>query len=340
MSITWVMVANASQAKLFSNTGPQRGLTLIKELLHPESREKTSNLVSDRSGSNAGTGHGAFMQATDPKHHEAERFAQELTRELEQGLARMPTTGSSLWPRPPLWGWSTAVCRAGKEQAIGKHRKGLHPSSGKELSGHLRKLRLSIAGASGRTAHSASHSRRKLDLTSTKSRAVQSTGSGAGFSFGAPLSQAALRSSVTCGKYGRRSKVTPPRRTRAKFRPDFEQFVRRLASSRGRRCGCGASSPAIEAMSDRRRAHRGGHVDHAGAAHRPRRENSASGAGSSRGTACRRTDDAPVPPPHAVPARAAVPGHSAKNSRMSRPSAFTPARSDTPPRRRCPLRGR
>ena len=88
MSITWIMVANASQAKLFSNSGPKKGLTLVKELAHPESREKTSNLVSDRSGSHAGTGHGAFIQATDPKHHEAELFAQELTRELEQGRVR------------------------------------------------------------------------------------------------------------------------------------------------------------------------------------------------------------------------------------------------------------
>jgi len=86
MTKTWVMVANASQARFFSSTGPQRGLQLIKELAHPESREKTSNLVSDRSGSRSSTGHGAFIQATDPKHHEAERFAQELTRELEHGL--------------------------------------------------------------------------------------------------------------------------------------------------------------------------------------------------------------------------------------------------------------
>jgi len=88
MSVTWVMVANASLARFFSNTGPQRQLQLFKELAHPQSREKTSNLVSDRSGSRTGTGHGAFMQATDPKHHEAERFAQEVTRELEQGLAK------------------------------------------------------------------------------------------------------------------------------------------------------------------------------------------------------------------------------------------------------------
>lgn len=85
MSITWIMVANASQAKLFANHGPNKGLQFIKELAHPESREKTSNLVSDRSGSHLGTGHGAFVQATDPKHHEAERFAQEVTRELDEG---------------------------------------------------------------------------------------------------------------------------------------------------------------------------------------------------------------------------------------------------------------
>ena len=85
MSVTWIMVANASQAKFFTNDGPNRGLKLIKELIHPESREKTSNLVSDRSGAYGGPGHGAVGQPADPKHHEAERFALELSRELEEG---------------------------------------------------------------------------------------------------------------------------------------------------------------------------------------------------------------------------------------------------------------
>lgn len=88
MSVTWIMVANASQARLFSNDGPKRGLKLVKELMHPESREKTSNLVSDRSGAYGGTGHGAVGQPADPKHHEAERFAQEVSRELEAGRVK------------------------------------------------------------------------------------------------------------------------------------------------------------------------------------------------------------------------------------------------------------
>lgn len=87
MSTTWILVANASQAKLYANHGPKRGLELVKELDHPESREKAANLVSDRPGHNQGHGggHGAFVQATDPKEHEADRFALELARELEDG---------------------------------------------------------------------------------------------------------------------------------------------------------------------------------------------------------------------------------------------------------------
>lgn len=83
MSITWIMVANASHAKLFSNRGPNKGLELVKELNHPESRERAAELVSDRIGNFAGSG--SYAQPTSPKEHEAERFALEIAHELEQG---------------------------------------------------------------------------------------------------------------------------------------------------------------------------------------------------------------------------------------------------------------
>lgn len=89
MSTTWILVSNASQARLYANHGPKKGLQLLKELSHPESREKASDLVSDRPGHNqgAGNGHGSFVPASDPKQHEAERFAHKLAKELEQGRA-------------------------------------------------------------------------------------------------------------------------------------------------------------------------------------------------------------------------------------------------------------
>lgn len=89
MGTTWILVSNASTARLYANHGPKKGLKLLKELAHPESREKASDLVSDRPGHNqgAGNGHGSFVPATDPKQHEADRFAHKLAKELEQGRA-------------------------------------------------------------------------------------------------------------------------------------------------------------------------------------------------------------------------------------------------------------
>lgn len=141
MSVTWIMVANASQAKLFANHGPKRGLQLIKELMHPESREKTSNLVSDRSGANSGTGHGAYIQATDPKHHEAERFAQEVARELDAGRVKNAYDRLILVASAPFMGLVNSCLpgqvRSKVSESIDKDYTRLPV---KELAGHLEQV--------------------------------------------------------------------------------------------------------------------------------------------------------------------------------------------------------
>ncbi|MEW5891105.1 MAG: host attachment protein [Pseudomonadota bacterium] len=81
---TWIVVANASCARVYANHGPKKGLTLIKELEHPESRQKGMDLVTDRAGV-ASVGHGTRQAQVDPKTHEARTFAHELARELYQG---------------------------------------------------------------------------------------------------------------------------------------------------------------------------------------------------------------------------------------------------------------
>ncbi|HAG76966.1 MAG TPA: host attachment protein, partial [Thauera sp.] len=90
MAITWILVANASLAKLYANLGPNKGLTLVKELIHPESRQKNAELVTDRSGAMAanGSGGGSMQPQTLPKQHEAKVFAQEIAQELYQGRAK------------------------------------------------------------------------------------------------------------------------------------------------------------------------------------------------------------------------------------------------------------
>ena len=77
MSTTWILIANAAQAKVYANLGPNKGVELVNEYAHPESREKGSELVSDRPGHNQGhgNGRGAYVPQTGPKQNAAEHFA-------------------------------------------------------------------------------------------------------------------------------------------------------------------------------------------------------------------------------------------------------------------------
>lgn len=87
MTTTWVLVANASAATIFCNDGPNKGLVRVKALDHAASREKSSDLVTDRPGhtQSRGNGRGAYVPAKTPKEIEAERFSLEIARELNHG---------------------------------------------------------------------------------------------------------------------------------------------------------------------------------------------------------------------------------------------------------------
>ncbi|HLQ25053.1 MAG TPA: host attachment protein [Acidiferrobacterales bacterium] len=87
MLVTWILAANGSQARLFANVGSTTELRLLKEFTHPESREKGSELVTDRTGLYESTRnkHGAFTPTIGPKQNAMEHFAIQLAKELEHG---------------------------------------------------------------------------------------------------------------------------------------------------------------------------------------------------------------------------------------------------------------
>jgi len=111
MAITWILVANASLAKLYANLGPNKGLTLVKELIHPESRQKNSELVTDRAGSmaSAGNGSGSKQPQTVPKVHEAKVFAQEIAQELYHGRATNAFGRAIVFAPPAFMGMLNSV---------------------------------------------------------------------------------------------------------------------------------------------------------------------------------------------------------------------------------------
>jgi len=88
MSVTWVLVANASAACLYINEGPRKGLRKIRDFSHARSRAKLAELITDQPGAGRSAGlprRASYQPANDPKQLEADRFAGELNEALETG---------------------------------------------------------------------------------------------------------------------------------------------------------------------------------------------------------------------------------------------------------------
>src|SRR5579871_86191 len=86
---TWLLVADASKARIFSmhkalifQQPNPANLKLIGEYSHEKSRLKGIDLETDRMGL---YGSVTFEEPTSPKFHEAEQFAHELLGLLETG---------------------------------------------------------------------------------------------------------------------------------------------------------------------------------------------------------------------------------------------------------------
>ena len=140
MAITWILVANASLAKLYANLGPNKGLTLVKEMIHPESRQKNSELVTDRAGSmaSAGNGLGSKQPQTQPKTHEAKVFAQELAQELYRGRAKNAFGRAIVFAPPAFMGMLNAVMDNPTAQLItDRFEKDYTKTSEPKLKEHL-----------------------------------------------------------------------------------------------------------------------------------------------------------------------------------------------------------
>lgn len=83
--IMWIVIANASTARIFAKKKGNHKLSLIKELEHPESRKKVRELISDGVGRYKArdVASGTYSRRTNPKEVEADHFANELAKYLE-----------------------------------------------------------------------------------------------------------------------------------------------------------------------------------------------------------------------------------------------------------------
>lgn len=98
MKTQWILIANASTARLYGRASPDRPLEVLAEHNHPESRLKSSELGHDRPGHEAADHSSAgsrFEPRSDPRRKQHLQFADELAERLAQGLAE--GRYASLW---------------------------------------------------------------------------------------------------------------------------------------------------------------------------------------------------------------------------------------------------
>ncbi|MFB1479172.1 host attachment protein [Corallococcus sp. RDP092CA] len=84
----WILVANASRARLFATDAKAEKWDLIEQFQHDESRARSSDLFNQADNPNAGTLHGPVPE-NEPdgrRQLEHERFARELSAHLDRGV--------------------------------------------------------------------------------------------------------------------------------------------------------------------------------------------------------------------------------------------------------------
>ncbi|ABS76626.1 host attachment protein [Coxiella burnetii] len=143
---SWIVVANASKAKIFAVnkikflTG-KHNLELIKEYTHPESRMRDVEIASDRLGHfhAKSRGSGSFVEQTNPKKYEAESFAREVVNDLESGRMADLFQDIILVAPPPFHGLLNKCLNPQLENKIALViEKDYTKDNDKELEKHLK----------------------------------------------------------------------------------------------------------------------------------------------------------------------------------------------------------
>ena len=85
--VTWIVIADGTQARVFENSGPGKGLVAMDGLRLEEEALKTSEIMSDRQGrsfSSVGPGRSAMEPRTDPVDYRETEFARRVAAMLNE----------------------------------------------------------------------------------------------------------------------------------------------------------------------------------------------------------------------------------------------------------------
>jgi protein required for attachment to host cells len=106
----WLVVANASRARVLEQSNEPGVYVHVADLVHPESRQKGTDLAGDRPGHEPafmaahGAGSSSYDPRTAPREREHDRFAREVAKLLNDGVAAGRCAGLVLVASNPFLG--------------------------------------------------------------------------------------------------------------------------------------------------------------------------------------------------------------------------------------------
>lgn len=124
MKPDWILVANASQARLLQKE-PGSPLVVLQAFHHPASRQRSSTLGDDKAGrekSDGSFGGTAYQPRVDAQAKEQLHFARELAAALEQGARDGRYATVQVFASSPFLG----ELRHALEDGTRRHVAGMH----------------------------------------------------------------------------------------------------------------------------------------------------------------------------------------------------------------------
>ncbi len=110
VATTWILVGDASRARIFAFDKEDGPWVLVAEIDHPPGRARTSDLVTDRAGRQREIGP-PLEGRTDPAEQESHRFAEKLGHLVGKGFDEHRYARLLLVAPPRFLGYLRGVLR-------------------------------------------------------------------------------------------------------------------------------------------------------------------------------------------------------------------------------------
>jgi len=86
-TVTWILIANGTQARVLEHAGPGKGLAAVKDLEWSIPPLQSQDIDSDRPGrgfASTGSSRSAMEPRTDPAQHREAEFVRSVAAEMEK----------------------------------------------------------------------------------------------------------------------------------------------------------------------------------------------------------------------------------------------------------------